>query len=296
MVDVAHAIDAMIGESIGTLLVPTTRRVHWAHAHPNCQRAQAMRATVDAAGWTVEPGSAEDPLCDTRRVASELRIAPTTARRWMHDGMLRCQTTTGDDGVPRRLARLSEVWSLRDRLADRILLPELAIELGVRYHELYQTARRLGLELQQHPTSRQFDITPESAQHLRTETVRIQALHARAVKIAVAARELDLAVSTIGQMVKRGDLDLDPETDSGGARFVTRASVEEVRAARSGTPRHEPRDSATVPLAEVIRFTGRSRTELLDLVHAGILEQAAGRGSCRLTATSLQSWVTAAPS
>jgi hypothetical protein len=152
------------------------------------------------------------------------------------------------------------------------------VELCVRYYELYQTARRLGLELQQHPTSRQFDFTSESAQHLRTETARIQALHARAVKIAVAARELDLAVSTIGQMVKRGDLD--PETDSGGARFITRASVEEVRAARLGTPGHEPRDSATVPLAEVIRFTGRSRTELLDLVHAGILEQASGRGSC----------------
>jgi hypothetical protein len=266
MVDVAHAIDDMIGESIGTLLVPTTRRVHWAHAHPNCQRAEDMRATVDAAGWTVDPGRADDPLCDTRRVASELRVAPTTARRWMHDGTLPC-VASRQHGRQLRLVRLSDVWSLRDRLADRILLPDLAVELGVRYHELYQDARRLGLRLEQHPTSRQFDISPEAAEHLRRENRRVQALHARSMKIAAAACQLDRAVSTVGLMAKRGQLDLDPETDSSGARFVT--------------------------LAEVIRFTGRSRTNLLDLVHAGVLEQAPGHRACELTAASLQAWVTA---
>jgi hypothetical protein len=209
----------------------------------------------------------------------------------MHDGTLPC-VASRQHGRQLRLVRLSDVWSLRDRLADRILLPDLAVELGVRYHELYQTARRLGLELQQHPTSRQFDITPESAQHLRTETARIQALHARAVKISVAARELDLAVSTIGLMAKRGQLDLDPETDSSGARFVTRASVEKAQSAPPGTQRRAQPEGATVPLAEVIRFTGRSRTELLDLVHAGVLEQVPGRRSCELTSASLREWMT----
>ena len=269
MVDVAHAIDAMIDESIGTLLVPTTRRVHWAHAHPNRQRAQDMRATVDAAGWTVDLGTVEDPLCDTGRVASR------------------------QHGRQLRLVRLSDVWSLRDRLADRILLPDLAVELGVRYHELYQDARRLGLRLEQHPTSRQFDISPEAAEHLRRENRRVQALHARSMKIAAAACQLDRAVSTVGLMAKRGQLDLDPETDSSGARFVTRASVEKAQSPPRGTQRRAQPEGATVPLAEVIRFTGRSRTNLLDLVHAGVLEQAPGRRACELTAASLQAWVTA---
>jgi hypothetical protein len=53
------------------------------------------------------------------------------------------------------------------------------------------------------------------------------------------------------------------------------------------------RDQATVPLADVIRFTGRSQTELLDLVRAGVLEEVPGRGKCELTAASLRSWMTA---
>lgn len=280
MVDVAQAIDAMIDDSIGTLLVPTAHRVHWAHAHPNRQRADDVRNAIDAAGWTLEPGTPDDPLCDTRRVASELGIAPTTARRWMHDGTLPCTTTSGRGRQQRRVC-LSDVWSLRDRLADRILLPDLAVELGVRYHEIYQTARRMGLDLQRHPTSRQIEIPSEAAQRLRQEHERVKALHARSMKIAAAARELAVVVSTVGLMAKRGDLDLDAETDSSGARFVTRASVDRFRRNGVPKPRTRPLDGAAVPLAEVIRFTGRSRTELLDLVRAGVLEQLPGRARCQ---------------
>ncbi|MGH9057678.1 MAG: hypothetical protein ACRDYY_17740, partial [Acidimicrobiales bacterium] len=65
-------------------------------------------------------------------------------------------------------------------------------------------------------------------------------------------------------MAKRGDLDVDPETDNSTALFVTRASVEKCR----DVPRRglEP---AALLLAEVVRFTGR-RVELLDLVRAGV--------------------------
>ena len=43
----------------------------------------------------------------------------------------------------------------------------------------------------------------------------------------------------------------------------------------------------------MVRFTGRSRSELLDLVRAGVLEEVPGRGACELTAASLRSWMTA---
>lgn len=291
MVDVAMAIDAMIEESIGTLLVPTTVRVHWAHAHRNYQRAEEIRATVDAAGWTLEPGSVEDPLCDTRRVASELGIAPTTARRWMHDGTLPC-VTFRENGRQQRLVPLSDVWSLRDRLADRILLPDLAMELGARYHEVHQLARRMDLAIDRHPTSRQFEIPRETARLIRREHERITALHARSIKVAAAARDLGLAVSTVGLMVTRKELDLDAETDSSRARFITRASVERFMSHPGGNLRSRPVFGAAVPMADVIRWTGRSRTELLDLVHAGVLEQVPGRRSCELTAASLRAWMT----
>lgn len=293
LADVARVLDKMIRGSIGTLLVPTTRRIRWGRSNPNYRRAAHIAATLDAAGWTVDPDSSDDPLCDTARVASELRIADTTARRWMRDGTLHCVIVHDGDGVARRRARLSDVWSLHDQLADRILLPDLVGELGVRYHELYQTARRLGLELDQHPTNRQFEVPPGAAERLRREHARVRALHERSLKLAAAARQLDLAVSTVGLMVKRGELDLDPETDSSGALFVTRASVDRSRIARVGTSRNGQHERATVPLADVVRFTGRSRTELLDLVRAGVLDQVPALGACQLSAASLQTWMTA---
>ncbi len=214
----------------------------------------------------------------------------------MRDGTLRCVIVQGGGGgggggVRRRWARLSEVWALRDRLADRILLPDLAEELGVRYHDLYRVSRLLGLELEQHPTSRQFEVSSEAAGRLRAEHARVRALHERSMKLAAAAQQLNLAVSTVGLTAKRGELDIDPETDSSKARFVTRASVEEYRIARSGDSPRRRLEETTVPLADVIRFTGRSRVELLDFVRAGILEEVPGRGTCRLTASSLRAWM-----
>jgi hypothetical protein len=195
----------------------------------------------------------------------------------MREGRLACVVLRDGEGVPRPWARLSEVWSLRDRLADRILLPDLAEELGARYHELYQTVRRLGVELDQHPTSRQFEVPLEAAEILRAEHERIRQLHRRSMKLAAAARRLKLAVSTVGVLVKRGELDIDPESDGSDARFVTRASVERYWALRGGV-RSGKAVPAAVPLAEVIRFTGCSRTELTDLVRSGVLKEIRGDG------------------
>ena len=292
LAEVARVLDEIIRASIGTLLVPTTRRIRWGASNRTLVRSAYVEATLGAAGWKVDPDSVDDPLCDTQRVASELRVALRTARRWMRDGTLRCVIVADGGGIGRRWARLSEVWTLRDRLTDRLLLPDLAEELGVRYHELYQTARRLGVELERHPTSRQFEVPLEAAEILRVEHARVRALHQRSMKLAAAARHLNLAVSTIGLLAKRGELHVDGETDSSGARFVTRASVEQCRTVRFSDQLPAKRDGATVSLADVVRFTGRSQIELLDLVRAGVLEEVSGRGACQLTAESLRTWMT----
>jgi integrase len=291
LAEVARVLDELIRGSIGTLVVPTTRRIRWGSSHRHF-RAAEVDAALGEAGWMIDPDSSEDPLCDTRRVASELRVAPTTARRWMRDGTLRCVIVPDGDGIARRWARLSEVWALRRRLADRVFLPDLATELGVRYHELYRTSRRLGLEFGRHPTSRQFEVPLEAARLLRVEHARVRALHGRSMKLAAAARRLNLAVSTVGLMAKRGELDIDSESDSSGARFVTRASVEACRITRVVNSSEERFGRGAVALADVMRFTGRSRSEILDLVRAGVLEEVPGRGKCELTAESLRAWMT----
>jgi hypothetical protein len=45
------------------------------------------------------------------------------------------------------------------------------------------------------------------------------------MKLAAAARALNVALSTAALLSCTGQLDIDPETDSSGARFVTRTSV-----------------------------------------------------------------------
>ena len=190
------------------------------------------------------------------------------------------------DGRGHRWARLLEVWSLRDRLSDRILLPDLAEELGVRYHELYRTSRQLGLELKRHPTNRQFEVPLEAARHLRVEHARVRALHERSMKLAVAARQLNLAVSTVCMMAKRGELDVDPETDSSGARFVTAPLLRSVGS----------RVSEIRQLGSSIKKSCRSPTSpdspaapgsSYSTLHAPVLEEVPGRGKCELTAESL---------
>jgi hypothetical protein len=110
------------------------------------------------------------------------------------------------------------------------------------------------------------------------------------MKLAAAARQLRMAASTVGLMAKNGELVVDPETDTSGARFVTRSSVEAAWMDRQ--ERRKPRTGqAAVTVAEVARFIGHTTTELVDLVKAGVLEQVPGRRQLLLTAASLRAWM-----
>ncbi|MHB1846728.1 MAG: hypothetical protein ACYCWW_18055, partial [Deltaproteobacteria bacterium] len=173
----------------------------------------------------------------------------------------------------------------------RVLLPDLAEQLGVRYHEVYNTVRRLGLAMEQHPATRMYEVTPEAAEALRSEFQRVGALHRRSMKLPAAAVQLHLAASTVRLLAQRGDLVVDPETDSSGLRFVTRTSVRAYWIAHNEAKRRPAQPVAAVPLAEVSRFTGHSTRELMDLVRAGVLEQVPGRRACQLTADSLRTWM-----
>ncbi len=288
---VAAVLDDKIATSITSLMVPTTRRVDWGHDNPILARADHVDATLAAAGWLVDPGDPDDPCCDARRVAAELGIHLTTARQLMADGTLPCTVAPDERGVPRRFARLSVIWAYRDRLAERVLLPDLALQLGLRYHEAYHMVRRLGLHLEPYPGTREYEVTPEAAAALRAEHERICALHRRSIKLAAASRSLKVALSTTALLVKRGGLDADPETDSSGATFVTRASVERCWLARATPRQRRAQAPPGVPIAEVARFSGHSTRELMDLVRAGVLEQVPGRRACQLTPASLQAWM-----
>ncbi|MDA8359094.1 MAG: hypothetical protein M0Z95_22960, partial [Actinomycetota bacterium] len=75
------------------------------------------------------------------------------------------------------------------------------------------------------------------------------------------------------------------------ARFVTRPSVQACWLARTEAKRHKARPVASVPFAEVLRFTGLGRRAVVDLIRAGVLEELPGRRTCEITATSLEAWL-----
>ena len=83
LTEVAGVLDELIRGSIGSLLIPTTRRIRWGHANRVFLRAAHVEATLLTAGWSIDPHGGDDPLCDVRRVASELGMAGATTRRWM---------------------------------------------------------------------------------------------------------------------------------------------------------------------------------------------------------------------
>ncbi|MDA8282795.1 MAG: hypothetical protein M0Z42_05735, partial [Actinomycetota bacterium] len=259
-------------------------------SNPLAARAAHVDATLAAAGWLVEPGSDDDPLCDATRVAAELDVSVTTARRWMSDGTLPTVAVPDAQSVPRRCCRLSDLWAHRDRLAGQILLPDIAEQLGLRYHEAYQMLRRLGLAADQDRVNGQYQLSPEVAEALRAEQRRIRALHGRSIKLAAAARQLGVALSTAALLSRTGHLEVDPDTDASGARFVTRTSVQACWLVRQRRGWSAIQQEA-VALNEAARFTGHSTAELMDLVRAGELEQVPGRRSVELTATGLRSWM-----
>ena len=294
LVKVAAVLDDKITTSIATLLIPTTRTIYWGRANPLAARDEHVKVVLGAAGWLVDPGDPDDPLCDAQRVADELGIAVMTARRWMADGIVASTVLPDQRGVPRRFARLSAVWACRDRLAERVLLPDLAEQLGLRYHELYNMVRRLDLHLDLYPGTREYQVTPDAAAALRAEHDRVRALHRRSMKLAAAARQLKVGAQhrwAARQAAGTSTSILRPTAAAPSSSPAPRSKRCWIARNASQEATCLAKSRSGVPIAEVARFTGHSTRELMDLVRAGALEQVPGRRACQLTPESLRAWM-----
>lgn len=70
LTEVARVLNELIRASIGSLLIPTTRRIRWGHANRIALRADHAEATLLAARWSIDPDLGDDPLCDAALVAA----------------------------------------------------------------------------------------------------------------------------------------------------------------------------------------------------------------------------------
>ena len=229
------------------------------------------------------------PAVRRQRVAAELGIVPTTARRWMADGTVpehrRARRARACPG-----ATAGSAWCGRTATArQRILLPDLAEQLGVRYHELYHMVRRLGLTLEQHPATREYQITAGGR-----DTAPVRARAGPGPPSPVDEAPPRPPSSSTWRSAPSGSSP-SAATSTSTPRPTAAAPVRHPRLGQAcWIARNEPR-SAERPAGRRASRSPRSSAspaqhrELMDLVRAGVLEQVPGRRACQLTAASLRS-------
>lgn len=225
----AHLQSEIESQLDGKLMIPTVRKIRFGKLHSLAARAKELEFALSEAGWSVDAGDGGDPWCTSARVAEELDIETKVARRMMQSGHLPSVVIRDEAGVPRRHVRLSVVMQERDRVKAVTKLPLVAERLGVSYHQLYQMVRHLESKFEKDPRTGEYVLAADDVECLEAEIERVAKLHERSMRISEAGKVLHRAHSTINLMINRGELVLDGETDSSGAKFVTRASVEGCR-------------------------------------------------------------------
>lgn len=264
---IAAALDAMVADQLGDLRTPS-RLPDFGHGNPIRGRLSAARELLTARGWL--PADAEEPdaVCGTLRVADELGIAETTARRWMREGRLATEVETVE-GVERRVARLEDVERLRDQLDAHMNVAELARTLGIDYHAMYRLVGRLDLDIPQGELDGRYRLTPAQCDIVRQEHDRIAALHRRAMRVGQAAEELGIGDRRVRHLIKEGVLEVDDETDLSGYRFVTRRSIADYQ--RRQRPAPVPRGRSCLTVTEAAALAGLSREHIVALIREGLL-------------------------
>jgi integrase len=189
----AEEVDDLVLREITGVVVPTIARPQFGKTNHLKQRLDYIELVWQSAYADQGEGDG-DPLCGTDRVAEELRSAPTTARKWMREGKVPTEQAPGRSGRTERLARLSDVRALRDRLAAGKRLPDAAAQLALTYHQAYRMVEQLGLEL---PRDEHGDFLVDDAAYdaLKAEVDRVAALHQRAVTADEARKELGVSLS-----------------------------------------------------------------------------------------------------
>lgn len=285
LVDIRDAIEADVRRRLGDLLVPTAASHQWGRDNRHRDEQDYTETVLVACGW--RDGGADETWLSTEKVACLLGIHPSKARERMADGRIpaklrrwgtrECWVARRDD-VEAHLAETSAGTSVE----------ELAVRIGQSYHQTYQELRRLRIT-PAHPGGQRIMLSDEQVECVQLEQQRIRALHERAVRVAEAARLIRRKDRTVRGYLAEGKLELDPETDASGARFVTRRSLEAHLAEREPKPQVESA-SESMPITGVEGMTGLSRRQLRDLIQGGHLVAVNAGRDVRVTVASLQAW------
>ncbi len=289
---VAAEIERAVQDDVDTLIVPTTTLPQFGAKNELSERREFTALVLCEAGWQVDFSDDDETLCDTDRVAFELEIGVTTARRAMSSGTIpTIVVRQARGGRGQRMARLEDLQRLRrEQTAPKVGMNELADELELSYHQAYHLVLSIRPDTGKDPLTGEYILDDELLAAARAEHERVRALHQRSMKAAEAAQSLGCAESTVYLRLRCGHLPLDPETDSSGAKFVPRDSVDaELKLQREVDDLSpEPRDHLSVTaLAQV---SGLNRIRINALVKAGHLETVGTDRARAVTVASIRRW------
>jgi integrase len=287
--DIAEIIQQSLDDELcGNLAIPTTVRCTTRNQPALAADADRIDAELAARRWLVLPGVDGQALLNAADVARELCVSVQVARRWMESGRLpSVDYAPRARGIERR-ARLADVMRMREGMRRFATLPAPAEELGQTYHTVYQYVRAQSLELVR-VGERTYGVPPETESVIRKHYAEQATLHARAVKLSVAATMLGTKVEVILHHLREGDL-LEDDRAHDGSRMVSRASVAALEQRRGKRPRVAAgKADDVVPWSEACARVDMSSNELAALIASGRIEMArAGRGKAVTRASLLQ--------
>ncbi|MFA5566523.1 MAG: hypothetical protein WC184_10910 [Acidimicrobiia bacterium] len=269
----AEKMQAEITGTIGSLIVPTAKRPSYAADHCRTRQA-AIDAVLAEAGW--QDDATNGTRVTTEEAATHLGMAVSATRRLFPDQIPAVKV----DGC--WLARLDDVIAYRERHDGYTTLAEVAEVAGTDYHAVHRMLGILKITAHKDDYTRGLLLTDEQARQLISEFARIDRLEKRSVTAAVAAGMLRCAHSTVGEWVKSGRLIEDPESDTSGARYVTRSSIN-AELERRGTPKQ-----TVVTAAELKEYADLDDTGIRALAKKGVFVRGPKGG---YTVDSVRAWI-----
>lgn len=261
----------LVAAGVITLMVPTTKRPAYGR-NVSPERIAAIDRQLFEAGWQVR----DDPkFLGTREVAGLLDRDLQATRRLF--GKKIPATKIGREWYCSR----EDVLAFAGRTTGCSSLEQIADQAGVDYYAVYRMMRRLGIEAATiDDYSRALLLSSDDAEHLVTELTRLRRLDERSVGVRQAAAILQTSTSAIYRWIRAGKLTWDGERGVGGARRITRTSIDRQaeRLARRLT---------SITVSDFKEVTGFDDAEVRALVAAKLLVRVRPDG---LTPESVRAW------
>lgn len=236
MVKATKHVEDLVQTEVGLLIVPTDKRPQFTRDHPYYSRQERANEVLVRYGIV-----AEDHRLSAREIGDLIGRSEQSVAQWCRRGLIEAVKVRTPEGFEQWLATREAVENYLATYAGCETVDNAAESLELTYHQLYQLAARLELERRTDESTGRLLISEEAVKEARVELERVDALRSRSMLVSEAASVLRRPRSSLQLWITSGILEVDPETDTIGQKYVTRESIE--RRAKELSSASAPRGS-----------------------------------------------------